>query len=52
MIRGSFQVPNMRWRVQKLVLLTAADMIDQENPLTNWLNAKIAQKTAAKVEKR
>ena len=51
MIRGSFQVPNMRWRVQKLVLLTAADMIDQKNQLREVAQCQKYSKTAAEVEK-
>ena len=52
MIRGSFQVPNMRWRVQKLVLLTAADMIDQKNQSREVAQCKKYSKTAAEVEKK
>ena len=52
MIRGSFQVPNMRWRVQKLVLLTAADMIDQKNQLREVAQCQKYSKTAAEVEKK
>ena len=51
MFRGSFQVINMRWRVQKLVFPTASDMIDQRNQLKQVFQRKIYSKTAAKVEK-
>ena len=33
MFRGSFQVLDMRWQVQKLVFVTSADMIEQKNRL-------------------
>ena len=33
MLVGSFQVPNMRWRVWKLVFLTPTGQIDQKNTI-------------------
>ena len=51
MFRGSFRVPNMRWQVQKLVLLTAADMIDHENQLREVAQCQKFSKTAAEAEK-
>ena len=52
MFRGSFRILNMRWRVQKLVLLTAADMIDQKNQLREVAQCQKYSKTAAEVEKK
>ena len=52
MFSGSFRVPNMRWRVQKLVLLTAADMIDQKNQLREVAQCQKYSKTADEVEKK
>ena len=52
MFSGSFRVPNMRWRVQKLVLLTAADMVDQKNQLREVAQCQKYSKTAVKVEKK
>ena len=52
MFGGSFQVPNMRWRVWKLVFLTAAGQIDQKNQLKQVTQCKKCSKTAAKVSKK
>ena len=52
MFRGSFRVPNMSWQVQKLVLLTAADMIDQKNQMREVAECQKYSKTAAEVEKK
>ena len=50
MFRGSFQVPNMRWRVQRLVFLTSADMIDQKYQLKQVTQRLRCSKTAVEVE--
>ena len=52
MFSGSFWVPNMRWRVQKLVLLIAADMIDQKNQLREVAQCQKYSKTATEFEKK
>ena len=50
--RGGFQVPNMRWQVQKLVFVTPADMIDQKNQLKQVAQRQKCSKTAVEVEKK
>ena len=52
MFEGSFQVPNMRWRVWKLVFLTPTGQIDQKNQLKQVTQCKKCSKTAAKVSKK
>ena len=52
MFGGSFWVPNMSWQVQKLVLLTAADMIDQKNQMREVAECQKYSKTTAEVEKK
>ena len=50
--RGGFWVPNMRWQVQKLVLGTLADMIDQNNQLKQVTQCTKCEKSADEVEKK
>ena len=52
MFRGSFQVLDMRWQVQKLVFVTPADMIDQKNQLKQVAQRQKCSKTAIEVEKK
>ena len=49
--RGGFQVPNMRWQVQKLVFVTPADMIDQKYQSKQMTQRQKCSKTAVEVEK-
>ena len=50
--RGGFQVPNMRWQVQKLVFVTPADMIDQKYQSKQMTQRQKCSKTAIEVEKK
>ena len=50
--RGGFQVPYMRWQVQKLVFVTPADMIDQKYQSKQMTQRQKCSKTAAEVEKK
>ena len=52
MFRGSFQVLDMRWQVQKLVFVTPADMIDQKNQLKQVAQRQKCSKKAIEVEKK
>ena len=48
---GGFQLPSMRWQVQKLVFPTPADMIDQKNKLKQVTQRHKHSKTAVEFEK-
>ena len=52
MFRGGFQVVFMRWQVQKLVLPTPADMIDQKYQTKQVTQRQKCSKTAVEVEKK
>ena len=52
MFRGNFQVPNMRWQVQKLVFGTPADMIDQKYQSKQMTQCQKYSKKAVEVEKK
>ena len=52
MLRGTFQVLNMRWWIQKLLIPTATDMIDLGNKLKPFSQHKKCRQTVLKVDKK